>query len=219
MSEGTKASYIDDVEVDRSMDALPSADELAETVENARGRGFDVVVVETPEAALDALTSQVPDGASVMTGHSTTLEEVGFMDYLAEADHGWENRYAEVFGIDDDEARADARRQALTADYFFGSVNAIARTGELVAADASGSRVGAYPFAAKNLVLVSGTNKVVPSLEDALTRLEEFAYRLENERAQEVYGQGSVVAKQLIFRNETVPGRTTLVLVEDSLGF
>jgi len=38
----------------------------------------------------------------------------------------------------------ELRRKSVTADYFISSANAIARTGELVACDASGSRVGAW---------------------------------------------------------------------------
>jgi len=134
-------------------------------------------------------------------------------------DHDWDNRHAEVYGIDDDAERQRARREAQASDHFVGSVNAIAATGELVAADASGSRIGAYPFAAENLLLVAGTNKIVDDLDSALDRLETVAYPLEDARAQEAYGQGSMIGKQLIYRQEAEAGRTTLVLVRESLGY
>ncbi len=72
----------------------------------------------------------------------------------------------------DDKKRADLRRKSVTADYFISGANAIARTGEIVACDASGSRVGAWPFAAGHLILVVGVNKIVPSLNDALNRVQ-----------------------------------------------
>jgi len=112
-----------------------------------------------------------------MNGHSTTLEEIGFDELLSRGDHEWESLPDEIWGIDDDAERQDARREAQTAGYFLGGINAIAETGELVAADRSGSRVGAYPFAAGNVVIVSGANKIVPTLDDALDRLESVAYR------------------------------------------
>ncbi|WP_338729397.1 lactate utilization protein [Haladaptatus sp. DJG-WS-42] len=215
----TKADYEDEVSYDEALDERPSEAELDAAVENLEARGFNVVVVDSAEEANEELIGQIPAGASVMDGHSTTLEEIGFMDYLNEGDHDWENLHAEVVAIEDDEARFDARREAQTADYFLGSVNAIAKSGELVAADASGSRIGAYPFAAKNLLLVAGTNKIVEDLSAALDRLEDVAYPLEDARAQDAYGVGSVIAKQLIYRHETTEGRTTLVLVRDDLGF
>ena len=214
-----KSDYADDADIDATLDDLPNEETIEETADNLRANGFEVVVVDSGDDALEAIQSQIPAGASVMNGHSTTLEEVGFAEYLSEGDHEWESLADEIWGIDDDEERQAARRKSQTADYFLGGVNAIARTGELVAADRSGSRIGAYPFAAGNVLIVSGVNKIVASLDDALDRLESVAYPLENERAQEAYGVESAIAKQLIFRQELEEGRTTVVLVREQLGY
>ncbi|MEE6211056.1 lactate utilization protein [Salarchaeum sp. III] len=220
MSEQTKSDYIDDVSVDEEWDAHPSESELEEAVESLEASGFEVEVVPDAEAALDFVQDEIPAEASVMNGHSTTLEEIGFTEYLNEGDHDWENLHAEVFSIDDDQARAKARREAQTADYFFGGVNAIGREdGTLVAADLSGSRIGAYPFAAGHVVTVAGVNKIVADEDAARDRLQEYAYAFENERAQEAYGVESYPSKELVFRQETVEGRTTVVLVEETLGY
>lgn len=214
-----KAAFADEVSYDETLDDRPTDDQLDETVANLEDRGFEVVVVDDAEDALAELKSRIPEGASVMNGHSTTLEEIGFDDYLSEGDHDWENLHAEIFDIDDDAERATARREAQTADYFLGGVNAVAESGELVAADASGSRVGAYPFAAGNLLLVTGTNKIVDDLDAALDRVENVAYPLEDARAQEVYGAGSAIAKQLIYRYENEEGRTSVVLIRGEFGY
>lgn len=219
MSQQTKSDYIDEVDVNESWDERPSDAELEETVENLEASGFEVEVVADPAEALDTVTDAIPAGASVMNGHSTTLEEIGFTEYLNEGDHNWESLYAEVFSIDDDEKRAAARREAQAADYFLGSANAIAKTGALVAADLSGSRIGAYPFAAKHLLVVAGVNKIVEDVDAARDRLHEFAYEFEDQRAQEAYGVGSDPSKELIYRQEGTEGRTTVVLVEDTLGY
>ena len=214
-----KSTYVDDAEIDASLDELPDDDAIDETVANLEANGFEVVVVESAEEALETITSHVPAGASVMNGHSTTLEEIGFTAYLSEGDHEWESLPDAVWSIDDDAERQAARRHAQTADYFLGGVNAVARTGELVAADRSGSRIGAYPFAAGNVVIVTGVNKIVDTLDAALDRLEAVAYPLENERAKDAYGVESAIAKQLIFRQELEAGRTTVVLVRERLGY
>jgi len=217
--EHDKAAFADDVSYDESLDELPTDGELETTVSNLEDRGFEVVVVDTAEDALAELKARIPEGASVMNGHSTTLEEIGFADHLTDGDHDWQNLHAEVFDVDDDAERAAARREAQTADYFLGGVNAVAQSGELVAADASGSRVGAYPFAAANLLLVTGVNKVVDDLDAALDRVENVAYPLEDARAKEVYGAPSAIAKQLIYRYENDDDRTTVVLVREDLGY
>jgi len=214
-----KTEYADEADIEESLDAVPSDEEIETAVENLKANGFEVVVVDSAEDALEELDSLIPAGASVMTGHSTTLEEIGFVEHLTEGDHEWEALPNEIWGIDDDAERQAARREAQTADYFLGGINAISQTGELVAADRSGSRIGAYPFAAGNVAIVSGANKIVPTLEDALDRLESVAYPLENERAQEAYGVESEIAKQLIFRKELEEERTTVVLIRDQFGY
>ncbi len=214
-----KSDYVDDAVIDATLDELPTDEAVETAVENLEANGFDVVVAETAEEALETIRSHIPAGASVMNGHSTTLEEIGFADYLSEGDHEWDSLADDIWSIDDDAKRQAARRDSQTADYFLGGINAIAQTGELVAADRSGSRIGAYPFAASNVVIVSGVNKIVPTLEDALDRLESVAYPLENERAQEAYGVESAIAKQLIFRQELEDDRTTVVLVREQLGY
>jgi len=214
-----KAAYADDASIDTELDELPSADTIKETVENLEANGFDVVVVESASAALETIQSHIPAEASVMNGHSTTLEEIGFDEYLSDGDHEWESLPDNIWSIDDDAKRQAARRDSQTADYFLGSVNGISQTGELVAADRSGSRIGAYPFAASNVLIVSGINKIVATLDDALDRLENVAYPLENERAKEAYGVESAIAKQLIFRQELEEGRTTVLLIKENLGY
>ncbi|EMA12314.1 MULTISPECIES: lactate utilization protein [Haloarcula] len=214
-----KSDFADDADIDESLDELASEETIEETVENLEANGFEVIVVDSADDALAELQSLIPAEASVMNGHSTTLEEIGFDEYLSDGDHGWESLPEEIWSIDDDAKRQAARRESQTADYFLGGINGISQTGELVAADRSGSRIGAYPFAASNVVIVSGVNKIVPTLEDALDRLETVAYPLENERAKEAYGVDSAIAKQLILRQELEEGRTTVVLIREHLGY
>ncbi|AEM59142.1 hypothetical protein HISP_18200 (plasmid) [Haloarcula hispanica N601] len=214
-----KSEYADDADIDESLDELASEETIEQTVENLEANGFDVIVVDSTDDALAELQSLIPTEASVMNGHSTTLEEIGFVEYLSDGDHEWESLPDEIWSIDDDAERQAARRKSQTADYFLGGINGISQTGELVAADRSGSRIGAYPFAASNVVIVSGVNKIVPTLEDALDRLENVAYPLENERAKEAYGVDSAIAKQLILRQELEEDRTTVVLIREHLGY
>ena len=69
------------------------------------------------------------------------------------------------------------------------------------------------------MILVVGTQKIVPTLEEGLRRVHEYAYPLEDARAQVAYGIRSGVNKVLIINREVVPGRITVVLVDEVLGF
>ena len=97
--------------------------------------------------------------------------------------------------------------------------HAIAMTGELVSCDATGSRVGAWPFAAKNMFLVSGVNKIVPTLQDALQRITEYVYPLEDLRSKKANGVPSQIGKCVILANESHLGRITLILINEGHGY
>jgi hypothetical protein len=111
------------------------------------------------------------------------------------------------------------RRKSVTADYFISSVNAVTEDGVLLAVDATGSRVGAMPFAAKKLVLVIGAQKITKNLEEAIKRIKEYVLPKENKRAMEAYGMGTIFGKWVIIEKETSPSRIKVILVEESLGF
>jgi len=198
---------------------LPDEKELKETTDAISSRGIKVIIVKNKEEALIKIKELIPKGSEVANGSSTTLNEIGFVDYLKSGGHGWKNLHEEILKENDVAKQMDLRRKSVTAEYFLGSVNAIAKTGELVACDASGSRVTAYPFAAKNLILVAGEQKITSNLDEAIKRVREYVYPLENERAQEAYGMNSTTGKWVIIEREVIPNRTTLILVKEKLGF
>ena len=198
---------------------IPNEKVFNETVEAVKFRGVDVIVVNNREEALEKIKKIIPNGVSIMSGSSETLKEIEFNEFLKSKDHGWKDIHEEILNENDKEKQSDLRRRALIAEYFLGSVNAIAKTGELVACDASGSRVGAYLFAAKKLILVAGFQKITGSLEDAIKRVREYVYPLENERAKKVYGMPSTTGKWVIIEREIFPNRITLILVKEKLGY
>lgn len=198
---------------------LMNDNEIKEVANNIENRGINVLLVENRAEALEKIKELIPKNSEVYNGGSSTLNEIGFLDYLKTNKHGWINLHEEILKEKDPKKQADLRRKSVTSEYFLGSINAIAKTGELVACDATGSRVTAYPFAAKNLILVSGINKITDSLEDAIKRVREYVYPLENERAKKAYGSGSTIGKWVIIEREIFKGRTTLILVKEKLGF
>ena len=67
--------------------------------------------------------------------------------------------------------------------------------------------------------LVVGTQKIVSDLDEGLRRIEEYAFPLEDARALAAYGIHSGVNKIVIINREITPGRITVVLVDEALGF
>lgn len=199
--------------------SMPSEETIQSTATAIRNRGIEVTVVDDRTQALDTVLDKIPQGAEVMNGSSTTLAEIGFVEYLKNHPEKYNNLHAAALSAGDAMERMELMRKAVAADYFLASVNAIAETGELFAADASGSRVGAFPFAAKKLILVSGVNKIVPTWNDAINRIRDFVYPLEDKRALAAYGAHSNVSKIVIIEAEMMKGRVSLVLIREKLGF
>ena len=198
---------------------IPSEQVIASAAAAIDARGIRVLRAKDGPEALSRIKELIPAGSEVMNGSSTTLIEIGYSDLLKSEKHNWIDLYKKVISENDPEKRAEIRRRSVTSDYFLSGVNAIAMTGELVSCDASGSRVGAWPFAARHLILVAGVNKIVPTLQDALQRIREYAYPLEDARSKKVNGVASQIGKCVILSNEKQPGRVTLILVNDVLGY
>lgn len=199
---------------------IPSESEINTTAKAIEEKGnIKVICVPDGSAALAKIRDIIPRGAEVMNGSSTTLIEIGYIDLLNSGVPGWRNLRDIVTSENDAEKRNELRRRSVSAEYFLSGVNAIAMTGEIVSCDGTGSRVGAWPFAAKHLVLVSGVNKIVPTLSVALQRVMEYAYPLEDARAKKAQGTPSWIGKCVILANEKQTGRVTLVLINESLGY
>lgn len=198
---------------------LPSAKEVIETINALQQRGVTVMRAKNGQNALDILKTIIPQGAEVMDGASVTLVEIGYREFLDSGQSGWKSLREAVHAESDEAKRHELRRKSMTAQYFISGVNAIAQSGEIVACDTGGSRVGAWHFAAGHLILVCGINKIVPTLDDAMRRVREYVYPLERIRAIRKYREQSHLGKWVILAYEEREGRVTLVLIDESLGF
>ena len=203
----------------RQWSRIPDDATIRKTVAAIEARNMRVILAETAGDALQAVIDLLPEGAEVMYGSSTTLIEIGFDRVLEENPKGWRDYHAIVTAENDEKKRHALRRKSVAADYFLSGVQAIAESGEVVGCDKTGSRTGAWPHAAAHLILVSGANKVVPTLDDALRRCREYALPLEDQRARRVYGTPSAIGKYVILAEEVIEGRITLVLVREQLGY
>lgn len=204
-----------------SQETQPPAEVVARTAEAIRARGVQVTVVGTRAEALQAVQSLIPDGESVMTGSSITLQEIGFEDVLKSGSHRWRNLKADMLAEKDMAKQTVLRRQNTLADTWLGSAHAIAETGELVFASATGSQLASFAFSSPRVIWVAGTQKIVPTLVDALARVRGEVFERENERMKGIGMPGSSIGKLLIFEGEApyLGRHVHLVLVNERLGF
>ena len=184
-------------------------------------RNVEAMMVETKEEALAKIKELIPPGAGVMNGSSRTLEEIGFVEYLKSGTHGWNNLHEAILAEKNIAEQAKLRKQAALSDFYLGSVHALAQTGEMVIASNSGSQLPHVVYTSPNLLLVVGTQKIMPTLEDALKRLKDYVAPLEDTRMKDAYGVGTNLSKMLIFNYEhPMLGRhVRVIFVNQKLGF
>ena len=203
-------------------DTIPAAEHVRKTVDAVNERGIHAELVETKEAALERVQSLIPAGAVIMTGASVTLQQIGFEALLISGNHPWRNFKADLLAEKDPLKQSAMRREGTLAEYYLGSVNALAETGELVFASGSGSQLPAYAFTSRNVIWVAGTQKITPSLEDAVRRVREYVLPLEDQRQKSIGNQaGSRINRMLIIEGEPAYLRRNLrlILVNQALGF
>jgi hypothetical protein len=70
---------------------LADEDTIKRTSEALKVRGVQVEFLPSKEEALKRLLALIPPGAEVMTGSSTTLQQIGFVDLLKSGNHPWKN--------------------------------------------------------------------------------------------------------------------------------
>ncbi len=201
-------------------ETLASEEAVKRVMEAVRHRGIGPEFVNTKEDALRRLQELIPPGAEIMTGGSTTLQEIGFVDLLKSGKHPWKNWKDMILAEKDEKKQNELRKRSVLSEYFLGSVHAIAETGEIVIASASGSQLPSYVFTSSNIIWVAGTQKITPALDDAIKRVREHSLPLEDARMKREGYWGSTIGKLLIFKREIDPGRKlTLILVNEKLGF
>lgn len=197
---------------------LPADAQLERAADRLRDHGFVASVVSNSDEARVEALSRVPQGSEVLDSTSRTLEETGILKALAErADITLLK--PRLLAIDRVTQMAEFRRLSQAPAVVIGSVHAVTEEGEVMVASATGVQIGPYSWGAGRVIWVVGAQKIVPNFAEGLNRIERYCLPLEDARARKIYGAGSSINRILIFRREHEPGRTTLILVKQKLGF
>jgi L-lactate utilization protein LutB len=137
---------------------------------------FEVFTAENAAEAKRILLEEIlpkTEAKSVSWGGSLTVGGTGVYDTLKA------NPDLEV--IDPYEKGAtpaemvEKRRRALLCDLYLSGTNAVTEDGKLVNLDMTGNRVAAITFGPRHVVIFAGRNKIVPDLEEAMLRIQNYA--------------------------------------------
>jgi YkgG family uncharacterized protein len=194
-----------------------SETELEELAARLRERNFEVVIVQSSADVKAAVLERIPEGATVHSGKSKTLEDAGLFKELMESER-YDFVRRRTSKLDRTTQGDEIRRLSAAPDFMLGSVQAVTDSGQLVVASASGSQIGPYASGAGKLILVVGSQKIVPDLETALRRINEHVFPYEDARLRETLGVGTKLTRWLVIEQDYYPGRTTIILVREPAG-
>ena len=198
--------------------AKPASEESIQKAASAlRAHNFTVEVVDTPAQARAYVNSLLTKDQSILTASSETLRLSGLFDDINRSGK-FNAIMPQLEKMDRATQRAAMMRLSASPDVVVGSVHAVTEDGKVVAASASGSQLGPYAGSAGKVIWVVGSQKVVSDLDSAMARVQLYAYPKEDIRAREKYGMPSALLKILIINGDW-PGRTTVVLVREPIGF
>jgi hypothetical protein len=199
------ATLADDRRVKRTMAAL-------------EGNGMTAIRAADAAEARRIVLDLIPEGAQVHHGASQTLDLTGITEAV-ESSGRYDPIRPRLWSMDRKTQGDEIRRLGAAPDIMLGSVHAVTETGSLIAASMGGSQLGPYAAGAGRVILVVGTQKIVANVDEGLRRIDEYAFPLEDARAQAAYGVHSGVNKVLIINREVTPDRITVVLVDEVIGF
>src|ERR1700716_2074776 len=146
---------------------------LEALAERMRARNFEVVIVDDGAAAKADVLSRVPEGSQVHSGKSKTLEDAGIFDeFMNNENYDFIRR--RTMKMDRNTQRDEMRKAGAAPDIMVNSAHAVTEAGQIVMDSAAGRQIGPIAYGAGKLILVIGSPKVVPDLNTALRRIEDY---------------------------------------------
>jgi len=183
-------------------------------VKNLQSRHFGACYCATREEALEKALSLIPEGSKVGWGGAESAAQIGLMDALNAGN--W---------------NAVGRNTEGGVDVFITGANALSLDGQMVNIDGYGNRVSAIICGPKTVVVIAGMNKVVDTLEAAVTRARTVAAPINEQRflgdtpcartgiCADCRSEACICNHIVITRHTRPVGRIQFVLVGEDLGF
>jgi L-lactate utilization protein LutB len=201
---------------------------LAAVKRALEGNGISAVVVESGAEAREKVLEMIEPGASVGLGGSRTMAEIGLLDALRSGKYKLIDQYAPGMSK---EAVMEARKAGTHADFFVAGSNAVTDDGKIVNVDGLGNRLAGFCFGPSRVIMVVGRNKIVENVEAAIWRVRNVAAPMNARRfgaqtpcvktahCSDCSSPERICNLTLIIEKQRQPGRMTVVLINQELGF
>lgn len=197
---------------------LANNEQIERTAKALEKNNITALIAESGTEAKRMFFELLPDGAEIFLGASITLEKLGIKDEIDKSGK-FDALRPKMFAMNRETQGREIRKLGGTPDFAAGSVQAVTEDGQVIIASNTGSQLGPYASGAGKVIWVVGTQKIVKDLNEGLRRIEEYCRPLEEVHMQELYKMSTAVNKILIVNKEIRPGRITMIIVKEQLGF
>lgn len=199
---------------------------IRRTMKALEANKMTALYAATADEVAPLVESLLRPGALVATGGSMTLAETGVIALLQSGKYEYLDRTA----VPPEEVPALSRR-AFSADFYLTSSNAVTEQGELYNVDGNANRVAAMTYGPDKVICVVGCNKIVPDLAAAERRVKDIAAPANAERlscptpcaqtgkCENCHSPGRICCTTVIHAQQRIPGRITVILVGQPLGY
>src|SRR6056297_2933048 len=196
-------------------------------IKGFKKRNIEGYYVKDSEEAKNKIIDLIEENSSISWGGSMTLKDIGIFDELKSGNYKLLDRATAKTS----EEKEKIYHQALNADYYLMSSNAITQSGKLVKIEGTGNRLAALIYGPKNVIIVAGMNKVTIDEESALKRVRNQAapansIRLNQQTPCAETGfcrscqiDDTICCQTVITRRSRHNGRIKVILVGEELGF
>lgn len=197
---------------------LPSEEQIQRTAQALEKNNIHVLIAEDGAEAKRMFFELIPEGSEVFLGSSVTLEQLGIKDQI-DSSGKYDALRPKMGSMDRATQGREIRKLGAGPDYAAGSVHALTEDGSVLIASNTGSQLGPYAFGAGKVIWVVGAQKLVKDLEEGMRRLQEYTIPLEDVHMQQLYNLHTNLSKLLIVNKEVRPGRITMIIVKEELGY
>lgn len=196
-------------------------------MEQLKKRNMEGYFFENSVSCVKAITEMMEPGSAISWGGSETIKECGLMDAVKLGNYHLIDRLSARTPEESRELYA----QAVMADYYLMSTNAITLEGELINIDGFGNRVACLIAGPRNVIVVAGMNKLVTDIASGYGRVKNIAspanvQRLHKNtpcfhtgRCGDCFSPDCICSQTVITRRSSLPGRIKIFLVAEDLGY
>ncbi len=202
--------------------------QIDRTIDNLRKHNMEGFFVKDDMELIELLKELIAEDSVVGVGDSMTLFETGIIDFLREGNYTFLDKYKK--GIISEEKK-QIYIQNFSADTFICSTNALTENGELYNIDGNGSRVAPMLYGPKQVILVTGINKIVRNIEEAEKRVRNYSAPIDAKRLDkktpcttlgycvDCKSPNRICNDFVVIRGQFIKDRIKVIIVGKQLGY